>query len=47
MNLPDPPHRGSFWSLGNRPVGGWDVGVKLLVWGAVLATAIYLAWAIS
>ena len=48
MEFPKPPeqHRGSFWFYGRRH-DTWDIGVKLLVWGAVLAAAVYFAWAIS
>jgi hypothetical protein len=49
MNLPSAPpqRRGSFWSLGNRDLNAWDIGVKLLVWGAVLVGALYLAFVLS
>jgi hypothetical protein len=46
MNLPAPPQRGSFWRLGERNLNTWDIGVKLLVWGAVFVGAVYLAWMI-
>jgi hypothetical protein len=47
MKLPDPPSRGSFWSLGNRPVTGWDIGVKVLVWSAVAVAAAFFVYLIS
>lgn len=49
MTLPPAPptRRGSFWSLGNRDLNGWDFGVKLLVWGAVAVGAAVLLYALS
>ena len=47
MQLPPPPPRGSFWRLGDRELNVWDVGVKLLVWGAVLGFGLWLVYALS
>jgi hypothetical protein len=47
MTLPPAPQRGSFWRLGNRNLNTWDIGVKLLVWAAVLAGAVYLIYVLS
>ena len=49
MTLPPAPprQRGSFWSLGERKPNTWDIGVKLLVWGAVLAGVVFLIYLFS
>lgn len=32
----------SFWNYREGPASVWDVGVKLLVWGAVFGAVLYL-----